>query len=216
MEYGDQCTVFVDHACRNNGQERACGAFRLFFGDDDNRNVVQVPLQFGKQSNNAAALHGVIRALQIVYTTPPSGAKRVVVQTCSKYTVGHRSSQYCWSSCFLFIFILVCSGQADGVCRLPEWKTNGWRKSDGRPVQNLVLWKMVEMFLHPRVKVTHVCKTTPVAGNAAVQRRHLRNTLKDYRPPTLATTVPCPLLPHSMDVSVTTRLYKRRGCHWHC
>ena len=81
--------MFADVACRDNGQDRACGAFRLFFGDDDYRNVLQVPLPYDKQSNNTAHLHAVIRALQIVYRTQPTDPKPVLVLTCSKYTVGH-------------------------------------------------------------------------------------------------------------------------------
>ena len=73
--------------------------------------------------------------------------------------------------------------------RVNEWSSNGWTKTNGRKVQNIMLWKLLQMFLHPQVTVTHVCKTTAVPGNTLAQRSELRNALRSYRP---ATTSHCP------------------------
>ena len=75
-------TVFTDAACIHNGRPHACSAFRLFFGDNDVRNTIQVILPGAEvNTNNRAHLHALIWALRTCDGWP------VCVQTCSKLTV---------------------------------------------------------------------------------------------------------------------------------
>lgn len=62
----------------------------------------------------------------------------------------------------------------DMVCRgptewLPNWKANGWKKSNGKPVKNVDLWKEIDALMMTRkVTLTHVRAHTGILNNERV------------------------------------------------
>lgn len=145
--------VFIGAACSNNGRADALAGFRVFFNTDDERNTCTFGIP-GRQTNNAAHLHGLVCAIRLCSKT-----KRVVMKTCSKLT-------------------------ADGVLRLPSWKQRGWRKLNGKRLVNLDLWKRIdqELIRFPMpVHVVHVPQHVAIRGNNATQYFEFRSKLRDMR-----------------------------------
>jgi len=120
--------IYIDGSCLNNGTKKSCGGYGVFFGDDDERNVskhlVKTPI-VTKITNNTAELMACLEALNILEEKPTN--KRNIIVT---------DSRYLYQSCIEWI---------------PVWEKNGWKKSDGKIVDNLELIKAIRE-KHKKVK----------------------------------------------------------------
>ena len=58
--------MYTDGACSNNGKSNAKAGFGVWFGENDERNISESFT--GTQTNNAAELLGIIKALTILKT----------------------------------------------------------------------------------------------------------------------------------------------------
>jgi ribonuclease HI len=79
--------VYTHGACDVNGQPGALASSTVYFGYNDRHNSYDLDVP-GPQTNNRAALHAVVRALEIVVANRSQGYychKRVAVFTNSDY-----------------------------------------------------------------------------------------------------------------------------------
>lgn len=76
--------VYTDGACSKNGTCDASAGVGIYFSQNDSRNV-SMRLS-GKQTNNAAELTAIIKALQLVENDINNG-KRVAIVTDSEYSI---------------------------------------------------------------------------------------------------------------------------------
>lgn len=105
----------------------------------------------GRQSNNCAHLIGLSRAIELCDKTRPA-----IIKTCSKLT-------------------------ADTATQLDVYKNNGWKKTNGKVLANLDLWKRVHAQLQScafPVQVVHVPQHINMRGNTFEQYDAFRSTLK--------------------------------------
>lgn len=77
-------SVYTDGACSNNGKEYARAGYGVYFGENDERNVSES--YTGPQTNNAAELLAIIKALTILQEEIMLGYK-IIVYSDSKYAM---------------------------------------------------------------------------------------------------------------------------------
>jgi ribonuclease HI len=101
--------VYIDGSCLNNqSKHNKAGGYGVFFGDNDPRNVSKY-LEYPKITNNTAELMACLEALTILEKQEYSMTYIVT------------DSKYLYNSCIDWI---------------PTWEKNGWKKSNGKPVDN--------------------------------------------------------------------------------
>ena len=112
----DNIIVYTDGACKDNQDKiHRRGGYGIFFGDNDIRNK-SIKLTGPKITNQVAELTACISAIEIIINSstylPPN---KIIIKTDSMYTIN------CVTKWF------------DG------WKKRGWKKADGKSVDNLEL-----------------------------------------------------------------------------
>lgn len=143
--------VYTDGACSNNQNKKlAIAGVGVWFGDDDERNVSE-KLEGEIQTNNRAELTALIRAIEVFFT--PKNKKQKVEETDEtvkivKHLILHTDSQYC----------------KDGIEKwIVNWKKNGWKTSNKKPVKNKDLWEQLD-----RLREEHPIKFEWVRGHSKV------------------------------------------------
>ena len=112
----DFVSVFVDGACRNNGQEDPQGGCGIYWSDENPLNVSE-HLLGEKQTNNRAELTAAIIALA---QAKHNQIKQVQISTDSKYV-------------------------KDGITKwIHGWKANGWKTTQKSDVLNKDLWTTLD------------------------------------------------------------------------
>lgn len=104
---GNQCTVYTDGACTNNGKANAKAGIGVYWGRDDPRNVSE-PLS-GRPTNNRAEIHAAVRAIS---QAKQQGFAGVTIMTDSQFMIKSMTE---W---------------------LTGWKRKGWKTSAGQEVKN--------------------------------------------------------------------------------
>ncbi|KAI9253414.1 ribonuclease H Rnh1 [Phascolomyces articulosus] len=99
--------VYTDGAAPGNGKKGAKAGYGVFWGPEDPRNEGG-PLQGEKQTNQRGELTAVLRALE----QSAKGTKSLEIRTDSQYTINCVET---WSI---------------------KWIKNGWKASNGKPVDN--------------------------------------------------------------------------------
>ena len=128
--------IYTDGACKNNQNKfkrtAGCG---VFFGDNlDNLNNISVKLDGPKQTNQVAELKACILGCEeLINKLDMKDIKNIIIKTDSMYTIN------CINTWF------------DG------WKKRGWRKADGKPVDNLELIQKLQYYVSTyNIKLVHV------------------------------------------------------------
>lgn len=117
-----QCIIqiFTDGACIHNGQPQARGGWAAILRNPEGRTKeIAGPLEGDQQTNNRAELTAVIKGLRAL----KSPGSEVQVVTDSTYVKNGCTS---W---------------------LANWKKNGWRTADRKPVANADLWQILDELL---------------------------------------------------------------------
>lgn len=148
-------SIYVDGACRGNGQSRTRQAgYGVYYGPLDLRNVAR-PLsdvedvQQHQPTNQRAELHALCHALKNVAELPN---EKYTVYTDSAYSL---NSVTAWSQ---------------------KWQQNGWRTSGGGEVANRDLIETASKLYsdinsgEQRVRIEHVAGHLGIAGNEAADR----------------------------------------------
>jgi ribonuclease HI len=124
--------IYTDGACKNNQNKlirtAGCG---VYFGNQDMNNI-SVKLEGPKQTNQVAELTACILVIVelIKYNI---NINLLIIKTDSMYTIN------CINTWF------------DG------WKKRGWKKADGKPVDNLeLIQKLHEYKINYNIKLVHV------------------------------------------------------------
>jgi ribonuclease HI len=124
--------IYTDGACKNNQNKlirtAGCG---VYFGNQDVNNI-SVKLEGPKQTNQVAELTACILGIEelIKYNI---NINDLIIKTDSMYTIN------CINTWF------------DG------WKKRGWKKADGKPVDNLeLIQKLHEYKINYNIKFIHV------------------------------------------------------------
>ncbi len=104
--------IYTDGACKNNQNKfiRTAGC-GVYFGNNNQLNNISVKLDGPKQTNQVAELTACILAIEKIIPIN----EEIIIKTDSMYTIN------CINTWF------------DG------WKKRGWKKADGKPVDNLEL-----------------------------------------------------------------------------
>jgi ribonuclease HI len=123
--------IYTDGACTNNQhKDIRKGGYGVFFGDNDNNNI-SAKLEGPKITNQVAELTACIKGIEILINKVE--IKDLIIKTDSMYTI----------NCINVWF--------DG------WKKRGWKKADGKPVDNLeLIQKLHEYKTIYNIKFVHV------------------------------------------------------------
>ena len=168
----------------------------MFFGTSDHRNVLQVGIP-GAQRNNRAHLTSLLAAFKVctvsVVFCPlyiiisrmwasqicSRISKKVCIKCCSKISVrGHSLPPYyalpVWKSKHSR------TQQVDGVCNINKLQLAGWRKTNGKPLANLDLWKQLAFWrdMCPDVTVEHMSVKFMQYHTSMSHRNKLRDLLR--------------------------------------
>ncbi|KAG1148597.1 hypothetical protein G6F37_004448 [Rhizopus arrhizus] len=106
--------VYTDGASSGNGQKGARAGYGVYWGDNDPRNVSR-RLAGLKQTNQRAEATAVIHALE----QSQKDSELLEIRTDSQYVIKASTE---WSK---------------------AWKINGWRSSNGKPVENRDLFEKI-------------------------------------------------------------------------
>jgi ribonuclease HI len=129
--------IYTDGACKNNQNKykrtAGCG---VFFNNALNIDNISVKLEGPKQTNQVAEITACILAIEELINKSKIiniDMKDVIIKTDSMYTIN------CINTWF------------DG------WKKRGWRKADGKPVDNLELIQKLYFYISTHnIKLVHV------------------------------------------------------------
>jgi ribonuclease HI len=134
--------IYTDGACKNNQNKlkrtAGCG---VYFGNNNNNslnnfNNISVKLDGPKQTNQVAELTACILAIEELINKSKIiniNMKDITIKTDSMYTIN------CITTWF------------DG------WKKRGWKKADGKPVDNLELIQKLHFYISTHnIKLVHV------------------------------------------------------------
>lgn len=127
--------IYTDGACKNNGKSNRKGGCGVFFGDNNNMQSnkidnISVKLDGPKITNQVAELTACILAIEKII---PDINEEIIIKTDSMYTIN------CVNTWF------------------EGWKKRGWKKADGKPVDNLELIKTLHNYVKTyNIKLVHV------------------------------------------------------------
>ena len=143
--------VYVDGACKGNGQRDCVGGYGGYYGPGDARNFALPLPETEAQTNNRAEMRAV---LEVLRRTEPGLA--LLIHTDSIY---------------------VLKGLTEW---LPGWKARGWRSSTGAPVLNRDLWEALDAARQGRgasMELRHVKGHSGVPGNEAADALAVQGAL---------------------------------------
>ena len=116
-----QRTIHIDGSALSNGMAASRAGIGIWFGANHPLNTSEpLPSHLGPHTNNRAELYAAYRALELCKTEPGEERTKIVIRTDSEYTIKIFTD---W---------------------LPSWKSRGWKRADGRPVENADVIKLVE------------------------------------------------------------------------
>ncbi len=130
--------IYTDGACKNNQNKNIrTGGYGVFFGNNNLKiNNISAKLEGPKITNQVAELTACIKAIEILIENNiiiHNINNDITIKTDSMYTIN------CIDTWF------------DG------WKKKGWKKADGKPVDNLeLIQKLHEYKINYNVKFIHV------------------------------------------------------------
>ncbi len=124
--------IYTDGACKNNQNKlirtAGCG---VYFGNINNINNISVKLEGPKQTNQVAELTACILGIEALINKVE--LKDLIIKTDSMYTIN------CINTWF------------------EGWKKKGWKKADGKPVDNLELIQKLYNYVKTyNIKLVHV------------------------------------------------------------
>ena len=117
--------VYTDGACSGNDQRKECPGGYGFVILKDEKIITENGGMSHKTTNNRMELTAVIEGLKQVKTIINENKRELTKSECTIIT----DSKY------------VCDNFED---YLDGWKKNGWKKSSGKPVLNIDLWKQID------------------------------------------------------------------------
>ena len=131
--------VYTDGSCLNNGKLNPIAAVGVYFGPESPHNISQTLPDVYSRSNNVAEIVASLRAFRL----------------CRKYQ--KLSVEIRTDSKFLIRCMLL---------HLPVWKTNGWKKTNGKPVHNKYEFELLDKAIAGmRVRWIYVPAHSGEAGN---------------------------------------------------
>ncbi|WP_291327138.1 ribonuclease HI [Desulfovibrio sp. UCD-KL4C] len=110
--------IYTDGSCLGNQFDNACGGYGAIM--QINGDTIELAQGYSCTTNNRMELRAVIAALKVIST--PS---LITIMSDSKYVV--EAFKQGW---------------------IDKWNTNGWKKSNRKPVENQDLWKEMLETLH--------------------------------------------------------------------
>lgn len=141
-------TIYTDGACSGNKRDAGCdGAWAYVVCDIGKNKVLEGSGLVHNTTNNRMELSAVINALVALIDNQLNG--NIIIISDSKY---------------------VCDGY---TVYLPGWKQNGWRKSDGKPVMNVDLWKQLDSL----VPDLRICRFQWVKGHHTNKMNNLVDSM---------------------------------------
>jgi len=138
--------IFTDGACSNNGRQHAAKAAGLgiAIGDDDYSWSIAVDdtLDTGPRTSQRAELLAAIEGLKKM---------KLLYQSCSDVDdeATHSKSAAIANEDYRATYIVVTDSEyvVKGITEwFPQWRSRGWRKSDGKPPANLDLFKKLDEY----------------------------------------------------------------------
>ncbi|KAF9469665.1 ribonuclease H-like domain-containing protein, partial [Collybia nuda] len=131
--------VYSDGACKGNGKADPIAGVGVWWGVDDPRNIAERCP--GDQTNNRAELIAILRILE----TTPRTKKPLLIKSDSQYSI----------KCF-----------RDW---LPNWRKNGWKKSDGESIKNGDIIRYLSAHLDARARFGQKIRLQYVKGHSGEQ-----------------------------------------------
>ncbi len=134
--------IYTDGACKNNQNKtiRKAGCGVYFGGNNHNLKIdnISVKLEGNKQTNQVAELTACILAIEELINKSriidiDVNSFNIIIKTDSMYTIN------CINTWF------------------EGWKKRGWKKADGKPVDNLELIQKLHYYVNTHnIKLVHV------------------------------------------------------------
>ena len=123
--------IYTDGACKNNGKANRKAGCGVFY-NNPNINNISVKLDGPKITNQVAELTACILSIEKLISLQLIN-EEIIIKTDSMYTIN------CINTWF------------DG------WKKRGWKKADGKPVDNLELIQKLHNYVKTlNIKLVHV------------------------------------------------------------
>lgn len=126
--------AFTDGACSANGRKGAKASFAVVWPYHREMDYGSKLIKEEVQTNNRGEYTALIHALQQADQLDPSKQKTLIVYTDSQLMINSLTQ---W---------------------LPNWKKNGWRKSNGEVIANLDLVQTLDALMHQRKTVLKYVK----------------------------------------------------------
>ncbi|KAF4556765.1 Caulimovirus viroplasmin-like protein [Elsinoe fawcettii] len=118
--------IWTDGSSRGNGTEHAIAGVGVYFGPGDKRNIAE-PLAGPRQTNQRAELTAILRALELSPRDRP-----VTILSDSNYAIN------CVTKWF------------------QNWRSNGWRNSNNKPVENKDLIEKILQYVEERERISNM------------------------------------------------------------
>ncbi len=127
--------IYTDGACKNNQNKNirtaGCGVYFAENNNDLQIDNISIKLEGSKQTNQVAELTACILAIEKIVSL--NVTEDIIIKTDSMYTIN------CINTWF------------------EGWKKRGWKKADGKPVDNLELIKQLHNYVKTyNIKMCHV------------------------------------------------------------
>lgn len=122
--------VYIDGACKNNNTKNksiVSGGIGIYFGENDSRNVSE-KFVLEPITNNRCEIYAAIKALEILKDEP----QNIIIYTDSNYLLKSITE---W---------------------INNWKRNGWKTANKKPVQNQDLFMRLDSLIHDKIKFQHI------------------------------------------------------------
>jgi len=131
--------IYTDGSCLSNGTRYAKAGVGVYFGDSDPRNISE-KLDYPKQTNNAAELTAVIRAIEVLNKT--NNTEPVKICTDSIYV-------------------------QKGITQwIKNWRKNDWKTAKGTIVENKDLWEQLDVLTNDHdIEFVYIKAHSNIKGN---------------------------------------------------
>lgn len=153
-------TVFTDGAAKGNGKKDCVGGIGVYFEGHPHLcyyEVITTKTFNTKVTNNLCELYAIKKAIELMAEEAGAGDFMLHLYTDSKYSYSIFTS---WAK---------------------KWESNGWKKSDNKPIQNLDLIKSICNLKGTYKVVFHHCNshTNPPAMSSPQYRIWYGNDMAD-------------------------------------
>jgi ribonuclease HI len=148
--------IYCDGSAKDNGKANCRCGYGIFFKEGDSRNASEEV--FDRPSNNRAELYAILNSINTIIETKDIALHpKIVIHSDSQYSI---KSLTVW---------------------MPNWKRNGWKTADKKPVENQDLLRKIDAHLqqHKHIVFNHVYAHTKAKDAHSIGNDHADRLAKN-------------------------------------